>query len=158
MRSHPGISWFYKMENILELEHINKIYGTGVKTQVLSDINASFRKGSFNAIIGQSGSGKSTLLNIMGTLDTPTSGIVKIDGISTQGMSPAKLSQLRNKKIGFVFQFHYLLPEFTAIENVLMPYRIGGGRVNAEIRGKAKELMELVKLENKTDMAVPECR
>lgn len=131
----------------MELENINKIYGTGVKTQVLSDINASFEKGSFNAIIGQSGSGKSTLLNIMGTLDTPTSGIVKIDGISTQGMSPSKLSRLRNKKIGFVFQFHYLLPEFTAIENVLMPYRIGGGRVNAEIRGKAKELMEMVGLE-----------
>lgn len=135
------------MEKILELKNINKIYGTTVKTQVLTDINASFEKGSFNSIIGQSGSGKSTLLNIMGTLDTPTSGEVIIHGVNTAKMNKNKLSELRNQSIGFVFQFHYLLPEFTALENVLMPYRIGKSSLTKEIRDKAKETMMLVGLE-----------
>lgn len=135
------------MNNILELKNVNKIYGTTVKTQVLSDINISFSKGSFNSIIGQSGSGKSTLLNIMGTLDTPTSGQVILDGIDTSKASKNKLAELRNNSVGFVFQFHYLLPEFTALENVLMPYRIGGGKVTKEISDKAKEYLTLVGLE-----------
>ena len=135
------------MEKILELKNINKIYGTTVKTQVLTDINLSFEKGSFNSIIGQSGSGKSTLLNIIGTLDKPTSGEVIINGINTAKMSKNNLSELRNKSIGFVFQFHYLLPEFTALENVLMPYRIGNGNVTKEVIEKAKEYMSLVGLE-----------
>jgi lipoprotein-releasing system ATP-binding protein len=135
------------MENILELKNVDKIYGTTVKTQVLTDINLSFEKGSFNSIIGQSGSGKSTLLNIIGTLDKPTSGDVIINGINTSKMSKNKLSELRNKSVGFVFQFHYLLPEFTALENVLMPYRIGKNKVTKEIREKAIEYMKLVGLE-----------
>ena len=132
------------MDKILELKNINKIYGTTVKTQVLTDINLSFEKGSFNSIIGQSGSGKSTLLNIIGTLDKPTSGEVIINGVNTAKMSKNKLSELRNKSIGFVFQFHYLLPEFTALENVFMPYRIGIGNVTKEIIEKAKEYMSVV--------------
>ncbi len=135
------------MENILELKNINKIYGKAVQTQVLFDINLSFEKGSFNSIIGQSGSGKSTLLNIIGTLDTPTSGEVIIDKINTKDVSRNKLSELRNEKIGFVFQFHYLLPEFTALENVLMPYRIKNGSVSKEITEKAKEYLSMVGLE-----------
>lgn len=135
------------MENILELKNINKIYGKAVQTQVLFDINLSFEKGSFNSIIGQSGSGKSTLLNIIGTLDTPTSGEVIIDKINTKDISKNKLSELRNEKIGFVFQFHYLLPEFTALENVLMPYRIKNGSVSKEITKKAKEYLSMVGLE-----------
>lgn len=135
------------MNNILELKNVNKIYGTAVKTQVLTDVSVSFEKGSFNSIIGQSGSGKSTLLNIMGTLDTPTSGEVILDGINTSKASKNTLAELRNKSIGFVFQFHYLLPEFTALENVLMPYRIGGAKVTKEILGKAKEYLSLVGLE-----------
>ena len=135
------------MENILELTNINKIYGKAVQTQVLFDINLSFEKGSFNSIIGQSGSGKSTLLNIIGTLDTPTSGEVIIDKINTKDVSRNKLSELRNEKIGFVFQFHYLLPEFTALENVLMPYRIKNGSVSKEITEKAKEYLSMVGLE-----------
>lgn len=135
------------MENILELKNINKIYGKAVQTQVLFDINLSFEKGSFNSIIGQSGSGKSTLLNIIGTLDTPTSGEVIIDKINTKDISKNKLSELRNEKIGFVFQFHYLLPEFTALENVLMPYRIKNGSVSKEITEKAKEYLSMVGLE-----------
>ena len=135
------------MENILELRHVNKIYGTTIKTQVLTDINVSFKKGSFSSIIGQSGSGKSTMLNIMGTLDTPTSGEVLINGVDTAKLSKGKLADIRNKNIGFVFQFHYLLPEFTALENVLMPYRIGNSSVSPEVRQRAEELMKLVGLE-----------
>ena len=135
------------MENILELKNVNKIYGTSVKTQVLTDINIGFRKGSFCSIIGQSGSGKSTLLNIMGTLDTPTSGEVLIAGMDTAKLSKGKLADIRNKKIGFVFQFHYLLPEFTALENVLIPYQIGNSTIPKEIRQRAEELMQLVGLE-----------
>lgn len=135
------------MNNILEIRNVNKIYGTAVKTQVLTDINLNFEKGSFNSIIGQSGSGKSTLLNIIGTLDTLTSGEVILDGVDTAKASKNRLAELRNRSIGFVFQFHYLLPEFTALENVLMPYRIGGGKVTKEIIDKAKEYLTLVGLE-----------
>ncbi len=135
------------MNNILELKNVNKIYGTTIKNQVLTDINVSFEKGTFNSIIGQSGSGKSTLMNIMGTLDTPTSGQVMLAGTDTSKASKDKLAEIRNKRVGFVFQFHYLLPEFTALENVLMPYRIGGGKVTKEIIEKAKEYLVLVGLE-----------
>ena len=135
------------MDNILELKHVNKIYGTTVITQVLYDINIAFKKGSFSSIIGQSGSGKSTLLNIMGTLDTPTSGDVFVNGTNSAMLSKNKLAKLRNKNIGFVFQFHYLLPEFTALENVLMPYRIGNTTVPEDTCERARELMQLVGLE-----------
>jgi len=135
------------MGNILELKNINKIYGTAVKTQVLYDINLGFKEGSFNSIIGQSGSGKSTLMNIMGTLDTPTSGDVVVDGVITSVMKASQLASYRNQSIGFVFQFHYLLPESTALENVLMPYRIGHKTVPKETTERARELMKLVGLE-----------
>lgn len=135
------------MENILELKNINKIYGTTIKTQVLTDVNLSFEKGSFSSVIGQSGSGKSTLLNIIGTLDKPTSGDVIIDGINTTKMTKNQLANLRNQTMGFVFQFHYLLPEFTALENVLMPYRIGGAPITKEVKDRAIELMHIVGLE-----------
>ncbi|MDD4367296.1 MAG: ATP-binding cassette domain-containing protein, partial [Eubacteriales bacterium] len=83
------------MDNILELQNITKVYGTSVKTQVLTDINISFKKGSFSSIIGQSGSGKSTLLNIMGTLDEPSSGEVFIDGTETSRLSKNALADIR---------------------------------------------------------------
>jgi lipoprotein-releasing system ATP-binding protein len=135
------------MENILQLKNINKIYGTNVKTQVLTDVNLDFEKGSFSSVIGQSGSGKSTLLNIIGTLDKPTSGDVIINGINTTKMTKNQLAILRNQTMGFVFQFHYLLPEFTALENVLMPYRIGGAPITKEVKDRAIELMHIVGLE-----------
>jgi len=132
------------MANIITLKDINKIYGSAVKTQVLFDTNLSFEEGSFNSIIGQSGSGKSTLLNIMGTLDKPTSGEVYISGKRTDSMSKNALAALRNKTIGFVFQFHYLLPEFTAIENVLIPYMMNNPKPSKEIIERAEEFMNLV--------------
>lgn len=133
--------------NILELKNINKIYGQEVKTQVLYDINLAFAEHSFNSVIGQSGSGKSTLLNIIGTLDKPTSGEILIGGTNVKDMSANQLADLRNRSIGFVFQFHYLLPEFTALENVLMPYRIQNDRITKEIKERAEELLKLVGLE-----------
>jgi lipoprotein-releasing system ATP-binding protein len=132
------------MPNIITLKDINKIYGSVVKTQVLFDANLSFEKGSFNSIIGQSGSGKSTLLNIMGTLDKPTSGEVYIDGKRTDSMNKNALANLRNKTIGFVFQFHYLLPEFTAKENILIPYMMNNSKPSKEIIERAEEFMNLV--------------
>ncbi len=134
------------MDNIVELRNIKKIYGDKVKTQVLFDLNLSIEKGSFNSIIGQSGSGKSTLLNILGTLDRPTDGEIIINGVNTKSMNANQLAKLRNETLGFIFQFHYLLPEFTALENVLMPYRIMGKKIDDKVMERANELIELVGL------------
>ncbi|TCS82078.1 ABC transporter ATP-binding protein [Tepidibacillus fermentans] len=136
------------MADIIQLKHINKVYGTTIKTQVLHDINLTFEEGTFNSIIGASGSGKSTLLNIMGTLDQPTSGEVYIDGKRTDTMNSNELAKLRNETIGFIFQFHYLLPEFTVLENVLLPYQIKSGKVSKDIIKRANELLDLVDLSN----------
>ena len=95
------------MANIIEINNIDKVYGSHIKTQVLFDLNLEIEAGSFNSIIGQSGSGKSTLLNIIGTLDKPTKGQVTINGIKTNDMSSNDLAILRNETIGFIFQFHY---------------------------------------------------
>lgn len=132
------------MSIIIELKNVDKIYTGAVDTQVLFDINLSFESGSCNAIVGESGSGKSTLLNIMGTLDKSTRGEVIIDGIKIDDMDKNELADLRNQTIGFVFQFHYLLPEFTAIENVLIPYLIKHRRASMQIIEKANELFEML--------------
>lgn len=145
------------MPNIVELKAINKIYGekTANPTQVLFDLSLTFEESTFNSIIGQSGSGKSTLLNILGTLDKATSGDVFINGKNTQEMTKDELSNLRNESIGFIFQFHYLLPEFTALENVLMPYRISKKPVTEEILNRANELLDIVGLSNrKNNLAI----
>ena len=136
------------MPKIIELKNINKIYGekTPNPTQVLFDLSLSFEESTFNSIIGQSGSGKSTLLNILGTLDKATSGDVLINNKNTQKMSKNELSNLRNEAIGFIFQFHYLLPEFTALENVLMPYRISKKPITKEVTERANELLDIVGL------------
>jgi lipoprotein-releasing system ATP-binding protein len=133
-------------DNVIELRHVDKFYGDRIRTQVLFDVNLAFERESFSSIIGQSGSGKSTLLNILGTLDRPTAGEVLVNGVPTALMSKNRLAVLRNRTIGFIFQFHYLLPEFTALENVLMPIRIAGTTVTPEIRTRAEELMDLVGL------------
>ena len=132
------------MNSIIELKKIDKIYTGAVDTQVLYDINLTFFSGSCNSIIGESGSGKSTLLNIMGTLDKPTRGEVIIDGVRTIDLDKNKLAELRNETIGFVFQFHYLLSEFTAMENVLMPYWIKYRVTSEKVREKANELFEML--------------
>lgn len=134
------------MANIIELKNIDKVYGEKIKTQVLFGINLEFEEKGFNSIIGESGSGKSTLLNIIGTLDKPTAGKVFIDGSRTDTLNKSELAVLRNKTMGFIFQFHYLLPEFTAKENVLMPYRIQNFNITEEIDEWADELLDLVGL------------
>ena len=139
------------MNNILEVKNINKIYGIEIKNQVLYDVSFNIETGSFNSIIGQSGSGKSTLLNIIGTLDKPTTGDVIINGENVKNMNTDQLADYRNSMIGFVFQFHYLLPEFTALENVLIPYRISHGKVDKQTRQRAEELMDLVGLSSVKD-------
>jgi len=132
------------MGNVIELNHVDKVYSNGVDLQVLFDINLSFEAGSFSSIVGQSGSGKTTLLNIIGTLDRATRGEVIIDGNRIDTMAKDKVAELRNRVIGFIFQFHFLLPEFTALENVLMPYRIQQPRLSEEILKRADDLFELV--------------
>lgn len=139
------------MDNVIQVRNVDKIYGKVVKTQVLFDLNIDFEKESFNSIIGQSGSGKSTLLNIIGTLDKPTNGEVFVDGKSTKDMTKNQLAKLRGETLGFIFQFHYLLPEFTAIENVLMPLKVNGVKVTQEKINRANELMDFVGLEDVKD-------
>lgn len=134
------------MADIISLKNIDKIYGNVIKTHVLDNISLSFKEGSFNSIIGSSGSGKSTLLNIMGTLDKPTTGEVFINGKRTDIMKKNELAELRNETLGFIFQFHYLLPEFTALENVLMPNNIKASKPSKEALERAEELLDLVGL------------
>lgn len=134
------------MADIVRLENIDKFYGDKIRTQVLFDINLSFEENSFNSIIGQSGSGKSTLLNLVGTLDKPTDGRVFINDQRTDTMNGIQLAELRNRTMGFIFQFHYLLPEFTAKENVLMPSRIMNYQLTPEVDQWADELLELTGL------------
>ena len=129
------------MDKVIELRKIIKEYGT---ERVLYEIDLGIGKGEFCSIIGQSGSGKSTLLNIMGTLDAPTGGEVLIDSISTADMDGREISRLRNEKLGFIFQFHHLLPEFSALENILMPIRILRGKTDKEDETRAMELARLV--------------
>jgi lipoprotein-releasing system ATP-binding protein len=135
------------MAKLIELKDVNKIYRTTIKTQVLYDINLSIEENSFNSIIGASGSGKSTLLNMIGTLDKPTTGETYINGLNTGNMKKNQLAELRNQTIGFIFQFHYLLPEFTALENVIMPYLIKNPNPQKEILQRAEELMDIMGLE-----------
>jgi len=132
------------MKNLIELHNVSKIYRGAVDTQVLFNINLAFAEGSFNSIVGESGSGKSTLLNILGTLDKPSEGDAIINGLSTGSLTKNELAELRNQTIGFVFQFHYLLPEFTARENVLISYQISGQRVRKETFKRADDLFELL--------------
>ena len=134
------------MAEMIELKHVDKIYTNGMDVQVLFDVNLQVNPGSFNSLVGQSGSGKSTLMNIIGTLDRPTNGEVIINGVRTDKMKKNQLAELRNETIGFIFQFHYLLPEFTALENVLIPSQIKSTRVDKKVIARANELMDLVGL------------
>lgn len=131
----------------LELFSISKSFGSP-PTPVLQDISFNVKDGEFIAITGRSGSGKSTLLYILSTLDQPTSGLLKIDQIPVHQLSIETLHRFRNEKMGFIFQFHYLLPELTALENVLMP-SLKHGQQKLR-KGRALDLLKLVGLEDKT--------
>ncbi len=125
---------------MIELRDINKSFGN---LQVLKDINLQIDKGEIVSIVGPSGAGKTTLLQIMGTLDKPDSGSVKYNGIDITSYKEKDLSEFRNKHIGFVFQFHQLLPEFTAEENIMIPALIAGAN-DIDARARAIELMEML--------------
>jgi lipoprotein-releasing system ATP-binding protein len=108
-------------EPVLELTGLVKDYGEAVRTRVLHGVDLTVRRGEFTALMGPSGSGKSTLLNLIGLLDRPTEGRVRIEGTDTGALDDDGLSRYRGRTVGFVFQFHHLLPEFTALENVMLP-------------------------------------
>jgi len=133
---------------VLRLDGVCKSYGTGtpVETEVLHGISLTLQRGEFAALIGPSGSGKSTLLNLIGLLDHPSSGRLFFDGRDTSALDDATLTRLRGGSIGFVFQHHYLLPEFTALENVMMPLLAAHGRPNDAMEKTAAELLEQVGL------------
>ena len=132
---------------MIEIKGVTKSFGS---LQVLKGIDLRIEKGEIVSIVGPSGAGKTTLLQILGTLDKPDNGSVVVDGIETSTLSTNKLSEFRNKHLGFVFQFHQLLPEFTAIENIMIPAYIAGMK-NKEARSRAEELLEFMGLSNRAN-------
>ena len=130
---------------MIDVKHIRKSFGS---LEVLKDIDLTIQKGEIVSIVGPSGAGKTTLLQIIGTLDRPDTGSVIIDGIDTTTLSQKKLSDFRNRHIGFVFQFHQLLPEFTAIENIMIPAYIAGVNTK-EARHRAEELLQFMGLSDR---------
>jgi len=135
-------------EPVLRLQAIRKSYNAGTPTEVevLHGIDLELGKSEFCALMGPSGSGKSTLLNVMGLLDHPTSGRLFLSGREATGLDDRALTRLRGRSIGFVFQYHHLIPAFTARENVLMPMLVDRGRPDAAMRLRADELLESVGL------------
>jgi lipoprotein-releasing system ATP-binding protein len=135
------------MNPVLEAQALRKVYtgGDGSAVEVLAGVDLTLHRGEFVAIVGASGAGKSTLLHLLGALDEPTSGRVLLDGAAYADQTPERLAEIRNRQIGFVFQFHHLLREFDALENVMMPLLIGGA-TDAAARSKAEELLAAVGL------------
>lgn len=141
-------------EPILKLEHVrktlvNKSEGEVISNVILPDINLEVKRGEFSSITGTSGSGKTTLLYLMGGLDKPTDGKVYLDGEEISSLKEEELAEMRNKKLGFVYQFHFLLPEFTALENVMMPMLARGRTSISKARKKGKELLAQLGLGDK---------
>ena len=134
--------------DVLRLTAIRKSYniGTPVEAEILHGINLTVAAGEFTALIGPSGSGKSTLLNTIGLLEAPMSGEVEIAGNLVSYRDDDTLTRLRSQTLGFVFQFHHLLPAFSALENVLMPQVIAGNRITEALRREALQLLESVGL------------
>ena len=130
---------------MIEIKGVTKSFGS---LQVLKGIDLRIEKGEIVSIVGPSGAGKTTLLQILGTLDKPDSGSVVVDGIETSTLSTNKLSEFRNTHLGFVFQFHQLLPEFTAIENIMIPAYIAGMKPK-EARSRAEELLVFMSLSDR---------
>jgi lipoprotein-releasing system ATP-binding protein len=132
---------------VIEARGLVKSYrgGDGGVIRVLDGVDLDVRRGEMVAVVGASGAGKSTLLHVLGALDRPSDGTVMLDGTRVEGRSDDELAELRNQKVGFVFQFHHLLREFSALENVMMPLRIAGWEI-ARARARSEELMAQVGL------------
>lgn len=134
---------------LLQCDNLCKRYQEGsVQTEVLRNVSFSIQPGEMVAIVGSSGSGKSTLLHLLGGLDSPTSGDVIFDGNSLNGMSSSAKADLRNRELGFIYQFHHLLPDFSALENVAMPLLIGKKHKN-EAQDRARAMLSAVGLEKR---------
>lgn len=131
---------------MIDIKNITKSFGN---LQVLKGISLHINKGEVVSIVGPSGAGKTTLLQIIGTLDKPDSGTITIDGTNVETLGQKKLSEFRNQHIGFVFQFHQLLPEFTALENIMIPAFIAG-KSKSEAEKRAKELLDFMGLADRT--------
>ena len=132
---------------MIKLRNITKSFGS---LQVLKGIDLDIDRGEIVSIVGPSGAGKTTLLQIMGTLDKADTGTIEIDNTDVTNLGQKELAHFRNKKLGFVFQFHQLLPEFSAIENVMIPGMIGG-KANKELKARALELLDFLGLRDRAD-------
>ena len=141
---------------ILRLDDIRKTYTNGVDEEVLFGVDLELRTGDFAVLVGKSGSGKTTLLNIIGLLDTPTAGQLFLDDRETSTLDEDERAQLRREYIGFIFQFHHLLPDFNVLENVLMPCRIRGKEYEEAAHDRAVEMLEMVGLGEKIQTPVNE--
>ncbi|KKB76324.1 ABC transporter ATP-binding protein [Devosia limi DSM 17137] len=142
------------MSTLLEVRNLVKTYGEGegeAETRVLKGLNLTLATGELSALLGPSGSGKSTLLSILGTLMQPTSGEHVMLGQDLTRAGDRDLTEFRNRHIGFVFQFHHLLPDFTALENVIFPAAVQAGRETAAARARGRELLVRVGLESRMD-------
>lgn len=134
---------------LYQFRDVSKVFaGAEEKLEIFKNLNLEVKKGESLAIVGASGSGKSTLLHLMGALDRPTSGQIQFDGMDLGGMNQAELAHFRNRSLGFVFQFHHLLPEFSALENVALPGLIAGEAMSAMLP-RAKDLLERVGMGNR---------
>ena len=133
-------------KTVLEARALAREFGTETKTPVLFDVDLSVAAGEFVALTGSSGSGKSTLLYLLGALDRPTRGEVLIDGVEISQLSEAERARLRSQKLGFVFQFHFLLPEFSVLENVMLPMLRRANRQKSDIERHAREVLATVGL------------
>ncbi len=130
---------------IIQIKNLTKIFGDGVEIKALDGVDLNIEQGEFLAIVGPSGSGKSTLLNQIGILDSPTSGTILLDEVDVTKMSDKQRSITRNKQLGFIFQYHHLLPDFNALENVMMPLLISGVK-SSKARKTASKMLEEVGL------------
>lgn len=143
---------------VVSVESVTKTFPIGPRREeklyVLRGVNLSIQKGQIIAVVGASGAGKSTLLHIVGTLDRPTSGRVYYDDVDVFALNDDGLARFRNRQVGFVFQFHHLLPEFTALENVAMPALITGKKLN-EVKREAMDLLREVGLEDRAENKPP---
>nr|QNO50380.1 putative ABC transporter ATP-binding protein [Methanosarcinales archaeon ANME-2c ERB4] len=137
-------------ELIIQIRDLTRIYGDGVEIRALDGVNLDIEPGEFLAIVGPSGSGKSTLLHQIGILDTPTSGTILLHGVDITKMSDRERSKTRNRELGFIFQYHHLLPDFNALENVMMPLLISGVKPS-RARKIAREMLEEVGLADRED-------
>jgi len=133
---------------VLEAVQISKSFHDPVTVQVLKDINFAINKGEFVSVIGKSGCGKSTLLYILSTMDTDYDGELLIDGVSMKGKKESELARVRNEKIGFVFQFHYLLNEFSVLKNVMLPGLKLGKYSDKEVEHRAMEKLKLLGIDS----------